>query len=169
MPPTPPDWSRFTRKIHISAPVQMVYDAWAIPANLTRWFLEEADYWISGKEKRTENQHIQVGDRHIWKWHNWDITEDGKVLVANGRDQLAFTFGQGGRVKLHLSNYDGGTELVLTQEEIPQDDQSRMSLFVGCTNGWTFWLTNLKAWLEHGITLHATGLNQEETKNLVNS
>jgi hypothetical protein len=40
---------------------------------------------------------------------------------------------------------------------------------VGCATGWTFWLANLKAWLEHGITLHATGLSQADTTNLVNS
>jgi len=34
---------------------------------------------------------------------------------------------------------------------------------------WTFWLTNLKAYLEHNITLHAKGLNQDETMDLVNS
>jgi hypothetical protein len=27
---------------------------------------------------------------------------------------------------------------------------------VGCSNGWTFWLANLKAYLEHGILLHET-------------
>jgi hypothetical protein len=44
-----------------------------------------------------------------------------------------------------------------------------MEIFVGCITGWTFWLTNLKAYLEHNITLHAKGLKQDETMDLVNS
>jgi len=27
----------------------------------------------------------------------------------------------------------------------------------GCSTGWTFWLANLKAWLEHGILLNDRG------------
>lgn len=169
MPDPAPDWTEFTRRIFIAKPVDEVYRAWSIPANLTRWFLEEADYWTADKRKRADTEEISAGDRHIWKWHNWDLTEEGKVLKANGKDAISFTFGSGGKVHLQFRHRDGNTELVLTQDQIPQDDQSKMNLFVGCSTGWTFWLTNLKVWLEHGITLHATGLNQEDTKHLVNS
>lgn len=48
-------------------------------------------------------------------------------------------------------------------------EENVRKIYVDCITGWTFWLTNLKAWLEHGITLHARGLAPEETENLVNS
>ena len=45
-----------------------------------------------------------------------------------------------------------------------------VSLIYDCwATGWTFWLANLKAYIEHGITLNARGLRQEETTDLVNS
>ena len=70
---------------------------------------------------------------------------------------------------MKLMEKEGSTEVTLVQDNIPTDEESRMNLFVGCITGWTFWLTNLKAYLEHGITLHAKGLQQDETTDLVNS
>ena len=39
---------------------------------------------------------------------------------------------------------------------VSQDDASKMKIYYGCGTGWTFWLTNLKAYMEHGVTLHET-------------
>jgi len=44
-----------------------------------------------------------------------------------------------------------------------------MMFSVGCSNGWTFWMANLKAYLEHGITLHAKGMKQSEVADFVNA
>ena len=93
----------------------------------------------------------------------------GQVLKANGKDLISYTFGSGGIVIVKLNEVSNGTEIELTQEDIPTDEKSKMDVFVGCITGWTFWLTNLKAYLEHDITLHAKGLRQDETKGLVNS
>ena len=35
----------------------------------------------------------------------------------------------------------------------PGEPESTLQIHYGCSNGWTFWLANLKAWLEHGIHL----------------
>ena len=43
--------------------------------------------------------------------------------------------------------------LTLRQYNIPTDPESTLNIHFGCSNGWTFWLANLKAWLEHGIHL----------------
>lgn len=65
-----------------------------------------------------------------------------------------------------LKESNNSMEKLLAQYEIPTDDKSKMDIFVGCNTGGTCWLTNLKeAYLEHGITLHAKGLKQEETVN----
>ena len=132
------------------------------------WFLEKADY-LTGETPRLPDELIQGGDKFSWKWNNWDFTENGEILEANGKDAISFTFGSGGVVHVNLKDIDQGTELTLRQEEIPTDEKSKMDIFVGCISGWTFWLTNLKAYLEFGITLHAKGLKQDETTDLVNS
>jgi len=62
-----------------------------------------------------------------------------------------------------------GTDVLLIQDDIPTDEKSKIEFFVGCSIGWTFWMINLKAYLEHNVTLHAKGLKQDETTDLVNS
>ena len=163
------DWSSFKKRIVIEKPVHEVYAAWSEAGKIEQWFLEEAKYSDSGGQYRKPVEPFQKGDRFTWKWHNWDFREEGEILKANGNDRISFTFGVGGIVHVDLKSQNNHTEIVLTQEEIPTDEQGKMNYYVGCATGWTFWLANLKAWLEYGITLHATGLSQNETSNLVNS
>ena len=70
---------------------------------------------------------------------------------------------------MELKDYYNSTEVILTPEKIPTDEKSKMDLYLGCSTGWTFWMTNLKAWLEHGVLLQAKGLTQADTTDLVNS
>ena len=163
------DWTSFRKRITINKPLKDVYAAWAVPTKLENWFLEKAVYVDSNGDPRKSDQLIQQGDRFIWKWHNWETEENGEILEANGTDRLVFTFGFGGNVRVEVSEKGNSTHVELVQYDIPADEQNLREIFVDCITGWTFWLTNLKAWLEHGITLHATGLAQEETKDLVNS
>lgn len=161
-------WDSFTKRILIKKALHEVYRCWATKGKIEEWFLEKADY-VSGEIHRKSDEPVQTGDQFVWKWNNWDFTEEGRILEANGRDIISFTFGSGGIVTVKLMEKEGGTEVTLVQNDIPTDEKSRMDLFVGCITGWTFWLTNLKAYLEHGITLHAKGLQQDETTDLVNS
>ena len=163
------DWTRFRKRILINKPVKDVYNAWATPSLLETWFLEKAVYTDKNKNPRKPDDLVKKGDTFTWKWNNWNFEEAGTVLDENGTDKISFSFGKGGNVHVQLRSVQKGTEVELIQESIPADDQSKHDIFVGCATGWTFWMTNLKAWLEHGITLHATGLKQEETNDLVNS
>ena len=161
-------WKTFTKRILINKSIDSVYRCWATQKQIETWFLEKADFF-SGNNRRQSDELVQKGDIFFWKWNNWDFTEEGQVLEANGKDFISFTFGTGGIVTVKLKKIKDSTEITLVQDEIPTDDKSKMDMFVGCITGWTFWLTNLKAYLEHNITLHAKGLKQEETENLVNS
>jgi uncharacterized protein YndB with AHSA1/START domain len=161
-------WSSFTKRILIEGPMEKIYRCWATQSEIEIWFLETAEYFSNGKLRQPDDL-VQKGDQFSWKWNNWDFTEKGEILDANGIDLISFTFGAGGRVIVQLKDKSGMTEVILTQDEIPTDDKSKMEIFVGCNTGWTFWLTNLKAYVEHDITLHARGLRQDETNNLINS
>ena len=97
---------------------------------------------------------ISEGSSYTWRWYNWDGQEDGEVLMANGKDQLEFTFAGKSRVSVQLIPEGELVLVVLKQYHIPTDEESKLHIHVGCSNGWTFWLANLKAWLEHGILLH---------------
>jgi uncharacterized protein YndB with AHSA1/START domain len=162
------NWKTFTKRILINKSIDSVYRCWATKGQVETWFLEKADF-VSGNNRREVDELVQKGDSFFWKWNNWDFMEEGQVLEANGKDVISFTFGSGGIVSIHLKEVKGGTEITLVQDEIPTDDKSKIDIYVGCITGWTFWLTNLKAYLEHNITLHARGLKQDETMDLVNS
>lgn len=162
------NWNTFKKRILINKPIEDVYRCWSTKSQIETWFLEKADFRSSNGQRKPEEL-VQKGDEFNWKWNNWNFTEKGKIVKANGKDSISFTFGSGGVVSVCLKEKKGNTEVELTQSDIPTDENSKMEIFVGCITGWTFWLTNLKAYLEHNITLHAKGLNQDETMDLVNS
>ena len=144
----------FTKKIFIKAPIEKIYWCWGTQEGICSWFLKEAVYTFNEDSTRKAREEIRAGDHYTWRWHNWDGQEDGEVLIANGKDQLEFTFAGKSKVLVELKA-DGEVVLVsLKQYHIPTDEESKLHIHVGCSNGWTFWLANLKAYLEHGILLN---------------
>ncbi|WP_136468360.1 SRPBCC family protein [Flagellimonas onchidii] len=145
----------FTKKIYIKAPREKLYWCWGTSEGITSWFLSHADYLSGSGTKRSSEENIQAGDTYTWKWHNWDGIENGNVLKANGMDYLEISFADS-KVSVALEEHDKAVLVVLKQFDIPTDDQSKLNIHHGCSNGWTFWLANLKAYLEHGILLNET-------------
>ena len=157
-----PDWTAFTLRIHIAKAPEEVYKAWATPAQLTTWFLDEADYFLPDGTPRDPWQAYEPGDNFQWKWHNWETLEKGTVLAANGTDYLKFTFGNDGEVEVRMRKTRDKTLLELTQTAIPTDEKSKMQVYCGCHSGWSFWMTNLKAWLEYKILLNDINLDPDD-------
>lgn len=148
------NWTSFLRKIYIEAPIDKVYHALASTNGIESWMVESASYSGADGQKRDGNALFQTGDTFNWKWYNYPNQHLGKILAANGKDLVEFSFDPAGFVNISLEPALEGTMLTLKQQEIPTDDASKMNFYHGCSLGWTFWMTNLKAWLEHGITLH---------------
>ncbi len=145
----------FTKKIFIKATIEKLYWCWGTEAGITSWFLSSARYTTADGKLRKQNENIQGGDGYSWKWHNWDGEENGKVLKANGSDFIEFSFADS-KVAVSLEAHEKAVLVKLRQHAIPTDDQSKLNIHHGCSNGWTFWLANLKAYLEHGILLNET-------------
>lgn len=146
----------FTKKIYIKAPMQKLYWCWATTAGICSWFLRKAVYTTEEGTTRGSEEFIQVGDNYTWEWHNWDGQEKGKLLQTDGRSFVEFSFAEVSKVSVSLEDKGNAVLLTLTQFEIPLDEESKMNIYNGCSNGWTFWLANLKAYLEHGILLNET-------------
>lgn len=153
-------WHKFEKKIYINSTVKKLYQLWAAKSGITSWFLKDAEFVRNG-EPLSENEFIEAGDLYTWYWHNWDGKEEGKILVANGRDDLEFTFSNS-KVSVKLEEKHNVVMVTLKQFEIPEDDKSKLNIHFGCSNGWTFWLTNLKAYIEHGILLNETEIDLRE-------
>ena len=147
------DWSQFTRKIYINAPIDKVYRCWATRHKLEKWFLRKAKFVSTDGNERASKEFIQSGDSYTWEWHNWDGQEKGEILEANGTNRIVFSFADG-KVEVDFSRGKGMTLINLTQSDIGLDEKSKMNHYVGCSNGWTFWMANLKAYLEHRVLLH---------------
>ena len=146
----------FTKKIYIKTSLEKLYWCWGTPEGIASWFLRKAIYITADNNERKPSENIQAGDTYNWSWHNWDESETGKVLEANGKDKIVFSFANVCKVSIHLENRENAVLVTLIQSEIPTDDKNKLEIHYGCSNGWTFWMANLKAWLEHGIKLNET-------------
>ena len=106
-------------------------------------------------EARLDHEPIQVGDKYLWLWHGYPdgTQETGSILDCNGTDHLVFSFGKAGVCTVRIYEEQGATLVELRQDEIPDDDKSRLNYHAGCMAGWTFYLANLKSLMEGGIDL----------------
>ena len=132
-------------KRFINAPRDRVYAAWTDPAQLRQWFGPEkvqtrnliADARVGGKfrwdltnsegERMTclgEYRELQPGKKIVFTWQ-WDDDEDWENHTSV--------------VTVELSDRDGGTELRLIHEQLP-NEQSRD----GHTGGWNSALDKLE-------------------------
>ncbi len=151
------DWTKFDRKIRLNVSAQRIYDSWTKTSELKKWFLKNVII-ING----STDDICRKGDQVKWYWNNVDSTELVEILESNGSNKLSFTFGSSMIVDINIFKEDQLNILHLQQRNIPIDDKAKMNYFAGCKGGWTFWLANLKAYLEHNIVLHDTKLGNRK-------
>ena len=160
------DWSTFTRRITVNYPTKAIYEAWAIPSQIERWFLRSAEYvGVDGAAKNRDRE-VEAGDSYLWRWHGYldDVKENGIITEANGIDRFEFTFTDNCLVTVTIKEESGETVVELTQSQIPDDNDHQ--IYVDCSYGWTFFLANLKSILEGGIDLRNRNV---DIKNVVNA
>lgn len=147
------DWTSFTIRIAVKANIEDLYQAWASTGAIEKWFLSEADYQDSTGNKIDPSQLAKVNDTYFWRWFLYAETESGKITEANGKDTFAFTFAGNCIVTVQLSEEHEHTVVTLKQSNIPTDDDSKRNIRLGCHNGWSFYLINLKSVYEGGLDL----------------
>jgi uncharacterized protein YndB with AHSA1/START domain len=167
-----PDWTTFTRSITIRSSREILYNSFATRAGMEAWFLRSCDYKNSKGISMAAHEQAEAGNTYRWLWFGYgdDSDENGKILQANGSDLFEFSFNANGKndmkVKVLLSEQENEWRVDLTQYNIPVDEQSKASYYVGCTEGWTFYLANLKSVMEGGIDLRN---RNEAIKRVINS
>ena len=165
------DWTRFTLRINVSASPEALYKAWATRRGIESWFLRLSEYSRSNVLLEADEP-VQQGDGYKWQWFGYpdSVVEYGKVLQANGKDFFEFTFGGPAGSPMHVSvafrTEEGETIVELTQYNIAVDDRSKSNFHVGCMQGWTFYLANLKSLMEAGIDLRN---KNEKLQRMMNS
>lgn len=162
------NWTTFTTRIPVNAPVEKLYWCLATRKGMEYWFLRMSEYKRAGGSLLAGDEYVQRGDTYKWLWHGWsdDTVEHGEILDCNGKDFFKFSFGKAGNCAVSIKNEEGQTVVELVQDKIPDDEQDKQYWHVGCKTGWTFYLTNLKSLLEGGVDLRN---RNEQLKDVINS
>ncbi len=166
------DWSSFRLRIPIKSSISAVYNAWATQNGIESWFLRSSDFCKADGNLRYRDEEVQQGDTYTWLWYGYEdeVVEKGRMLEANGSSFFHFTFsGMGDNnitVSVNIGSEENETIVELVQQDIPLDDASRALYHIGCMQGWTFYLANLKSILEGGIDLRNKNV---KLQNMLNS
>lgn len=155
------DWSRFVLRIPVTASREKIYNAWTTKQGIESWFLRSAHFFTPQNTLRGEQEFIQNGDRYTWLWHGYDdeTVEHNDILEANGEDTISFVFAGHCIVTVVIGMIDKETIVQLTQKNIPTGEEGKVNIHIGCMEGWTFYLANLKSVLEGGIDLRNRNVN----------
>lgn len=146
------DWTTFKKRVPIKASKEAIFNSWTSQESLERWFLSQAEFSTVAGDNKNRSLVISKNDTYKWMWHGSENLGEGSILENNGENLLRFTF-LGCHVRIEIKEEDIENVVELIQSKIPLDEDSRMSYYVGCSRGWTFYLTNLKSILEGGIDL----------------
>jgi uncharacterized protein YndB with AHSA1/START domain len=151
------DWSQFTLRILIDAPVSKVFKAWTDQDQVSQWFTT-----------RTEIQ-PRKGGRLYFEWVAGDKWES-EVLAVRKNQLFAFLFGDKGEtVEVKFRKLGRKCICELHQYNIKTDPKSRYVMHRDTLQGWTFFLTNLKSWLEHGIDLRSHDPGRSYREGYINA
>ena len=149
------NWSRFQLRVPVNSDVVLIYKAWATQNGLEKWFLRKAEFTSRDGNKRDRKSLIEVGDTYQWMWYGYNdnVFEKGRIIEANGKDLLKFSFGKAVNVTVTIKDEAGEKIIELIQDDIPTDEKGKIDYHLGCVKGWLFYFANLKSILEGGIDL----------------
>ena len=140
---------RFTVFIHVSRPVNAVYEAVADPAQLSSYFTTGG---ASGR--------LETGATVMWDFHDFPGAFPVEVIEAMPGEWIAFDWGEDvsgekwrNRVTISFSAVDGDRTKVEIEEGGWDDSEVGRKASYGNCMGWSQMLCALKAWVEHGINL----------------
>ena len=134
---------------YYAASPRRVFSALTTPEGLTRWFLERAEI-----EPREE-----APFRFTWRG---GYTMEGKVRAVRPARMVEFAWTDRlppGKVlktvaRFELRKSGKGTLLTLTHRGF-KNGRKWVRLYGAVESGWAYYLTNLRAYLEHGMDLRS--------------
>jgi len=151
------DWSQFKLRVFINKPVSKVFEAWTKDKIVSKWFTEKTV--IEPKKN----------GRIYFEWLAGEKME-AKVISISKNRHFTFPFGnKGERVKVSFKKAGRGSVCELHQYNMKTSPESKWMMHRGCIQGWTFFLTNLKSYLENGIDLRSHDVKRSYRQNYVNS
>ena len=159
------NWTTFTRKIAVKSSMNTIYNAWTTSSEIEKWFLSKAVFF-NNNSSIDVNKNIQKENTYKWNWFLYDGTEEGKIIEANGKDFIQFTFAGECIVDVKLTQHNENVIVELTQSNIPTDEEAKRGIRLGCDFGWFFYMLNLKSIYEGGLDLRN---KDRELKGMLNN
>ena len=147
------DWTTLNRQIAVKSKLSVLYDAWTKASEIEKWFLSKSVFYDRNNNKIGKENKIEKGFTYEWNWYLYDVTEKGKIIEANSKDNVKFTFAGDCLVDIRLKEIENYVIISITQSNIPVDDDSKLNIRLGCDSGWSFYLLNLKSVYEGGLDL----------------
>jgi len=141
MPNKKYDWSQFIQRLPVAAPAEKVFKMWTDPKMMNKWLVEDA------------KMPLKKNGTYEWTWYG-GFKDSGKILSVRKPSKLVFTFA-GSKCEVQIKKNKRGSMVTLRQYSIPDSDEHKV-VHLSCSNGWTFYLTNLKTYMEYGIDLRET-------------
>jgi uncharacterized protein YndB with AHSA1/START domain len=151
------DWTQFTLRIFIRKPPSRVFKAWTDAKLITAWFTEKTVF------------EPKKNGRIYFEWLAGDKFETRVDSIVKNRS-VTFPFGgKGEKVTVKFKKDGKGCVCELRQYAMGTSPKDRWVMHRGCIQGWTFFLANLKSYLEHGIDLRDHDPKKSYKQDFVNS
>ncbi len=141
----------FDLSVFVEVPAAKVTKAWKTAAGMQSWFLATANFVTDEGDARSANNPCRAEDMYWWEWLDQSV-ETGTIIESSS-SHLKFTYGQSVEVCVRWNSIADGTLIILSQTQVNDDLDELIRTYTSTLQSWTFYLTNLKAHLEHGIDL----------------
>ena len=163
------DWTGFVQAVHVRTTPAEAWAMFASPAGIVRWFTSGAATTRGGRPI-DDDQTFEIGDRIRFVWvvpapESQRTAATPTVEMPEVDEVLAFEPGR----RLRHGWYEG--KGWMEYRVLPSGEQDRVTIefeqrmdpanefpllesaYIGCREGWAFYITNLKAVLEYGVDL----------------
>ncbi len=174
------DWRGFTQAIHIRASLTDVWGMLSSCAGLEKWFLARAEATTEQGKTLPRERALEPGLKLKMTWicagtpdargvqQPAETTEENTVLAVEPAQRLRIGWYQDrGWVDIRLMPHTQGRVTVELQQHMNATGDFALleNAYIGCKEGWAFFLTNLMNMAQGGADLRDMA---PDRKNLVN-
>jgi uncharacterized protein YndB with AHSA1/START domain len=135
--------------LQIQKSVNEVFQAIINPEEMSVYFISKSDGWI--EEGKTLN----------WEFPEFQGSWPVKILKVEKDKHIAFSWevlsGHVTRVEIGLEKRENNSTLIRIVEKGMKNDEKGIKWMLSNTEGWSFFMACLKAYLEYGINLRKGG------------
>jgi uncharacterized protein YndB with AHSA1/START domain len=129
----------------VRKPVHEVFEAIADPAITSQ-------FWFS-----RGSGPLEPGARVEWEWEMYGFTVPATVRAFEQDRRIVVDWGEGDQlttIEWRFTPVPDGTFVSVTNDGFSGDGDTMIEQAIGSTEGFTFVLAGLKAWLEHEVRLN---------------